>query len=69
MDSVCLQIPFFPLVKKDLTFIHYGNDSRVESLVNFDKLRMIAKEVHQLNDLASGVLPVSLKCVEYDFRR
>lgn len=53
-------IPFFPLVKKDLTFIHYGNDSRVESLVNFDKLRMIAKEVHQLNDLASGVLPNSL---------
>lgn len=61
-----MQIPFFPLVKKDLTFIHYGNDSRVEGLVNFDKLRMIAKEVHQLNNLASGVLPVSLNCVEND---
>ena len=38
-------IPFYPVVKKDLTFIHLANDSKVESLVNFEKLRMIAKEV------------------------
>jgi RasGEF domain len=48
----CLQIPFFPLVKKDLTFIHFGNDSRVEGLVNFEKLRMIAKEIRQVTALA-----------------
>ena len=40
-------IPFYPVVKKDLTFIHLANDSRVEGLVNFEKLRMIAKEVRE----------------------
>ena len=38
-------IPFYPIVKKDLTFIHLGNHSEVENLINFEKLRMIAKEV------------------------
>ena len=46
------QIPFFPLVKKDLTFIHFGNDSRVDGLVNFEKLRMIAKEVRQVTAMS-----------------
>jgi len=46
------QIPFFPLVKKDLTFIHLGNDSMVEDLVNFEKLRMIAKEVRRICSMA-----------------
>ncbi|XP_011309778.1 rap guanine nucleotide exchange factor 6 isoform X5 [Fopius arisanus] len=47
-------IPFYPVVKKDLTFIHLGNDSRVESLVNFEKLRMIAKEVRTLTNMCSS---------------
>ena len=38
-------IPFYPVVKKDLTFIHLANDSKLDGLVNFEKLRMIAKEV------------------------
>ena len=38
-------IPFYPVVKKDLTFIHLGNHSIVDNLVNFEKMRMIAKEV------------------------
>ena len=38
-------IPFWPVVKKDLTFIHLGNDSKVDEMINFEKLRMIAKEV------------------------
>lgn len=38
-------IPFYPVVKKDLTFIHLANDSKIDGLVNFEKLRMIAKEV------------------------
>ena len=38
-------IPFYPVVKKDLTFIHLGNHSKVDGLVNFEKMRMIAKEV------------------------
>ncbi|XP_071455604.1 rap guanine nucleotide exchange factor 2 [Hetaerina americana] len=48
-------IPFYPVVKKDLTFIHLGNDSRVEGgLVNFEKLRMIAKEVRTLTNMCSS---------------
>ncbi|XP_046602543.1 rap guanine nucleotide exchange factor 2 isoform X3 [Neodiprion lecontei] len=47
-------IPFYPVVKKDLTFIHLGNDSRVEGLINFEKLRMIAKEVRTLTKMCSS---------------
>ncbi|XP_048513096.1 rap guanine nucleotide exchange factor 6-like isoform X4 [Athalia rosae] len=47
-------IPFYPVVRKDLTFIHLGNDSRVEGLVNFEKLRMIAKEVRTLTKMCSS---------------
>lgn len=32
------------MVSKDLTFIHLGNETTVEGLVNFEKLRMLAKE-------------------------
>ncbi|CAH1794604.1 unnamed protein product [Owenia fusiformis] len=47
-------IPFFPVVKKDLTFIHLGNDSKVEGLTNFEKLRMIAKEVRHVCNMCSA---------------
>uniref|UniRef100_T1J310 Rap guanine nucleotide exchange factor 2 n=1 Tax=Strigamia maritima TaxID=126957 RepID=T1J310_STRMM len=47
-------IPFYPVVKKDLTFIHLGNDTQVDGLVNFEKLRMIAKEIRQLNNMCSA---------------
>ena len=47
-------IPFFPVVKKDLTFIHLGNDSKVDGLINFEKLRMIAKEVRHICNMASA---------------
>ncbi|XP_048525291.1 rap guanine nucleotide exchange factor 6 isoform X5 [Dendroctonus ponderosae] len=47
-------IPFYPVVKKDLTFIHDGNDSHLEGLVNFEKLRMIAKEVRSLSNMCSS---------------
>ncbi|KAH8033585.1 hypothetical protein HPB51_014491 [Rhipicephalus microplus] len=46
-------IPFYPIVKKDLSFIHFGNDTIVDNLVNFEKLRMIAKEVRQLMKMCS----------------
>lgn len=42
------------MVKKDLTFIHLGNDTYVESLINFEKLRMIAKEVRNLTNMCSS---------------
>ncbi|KAK3711003.1 hypothetical protein RRG08_009593 [Elysia crispata] len=44
-------IPFYPIFKKDLTFIHLGNDSEVDGLINFEKLRMIAKEVRHICDI------------------
>ncbi|KAL5281093.1 RAPGEF2 family protein [Megaselia abdita] len=47
-------VPFYPIVKKDLTFIHLGNDSKVDGLVNFEKLRMIAKEIRILSRMASA---------------
>lgn len=41
-------IPWFPIVKKDITFLHLGNDTYVDGLVNFEKLRMIAREVRKI---------------------
>uniref|UniRef100_A0A8C7RMM2 Rap guanine nucleotide exchange factor (GEF) 3 n=1 Tax=Oncorhynchus mykiss TaxID=8022 RepID=A0A8C7RMM2_ONCMY len=38
-------IPFMPLLLKDMTFIHEGNKNYTEKLVNFEKMRMIAKTV------------------------
>ncbi|XP_059092785.1 rap guanine nucleotide exchange factor 2-like isoform X1 [Tigriopus californicus] len=49
-------IPFYPVVKKDLTFINLANDSKIEELVNFEKLRMIAKEVRALTNMCSAPL-------------
>ncbi|KAJ8947207.1 hypothetical protein NQ314_008663 [Rhamnusium bicolor] len=54
MNGNSYLIPFYPVVKKDLTFIHLGNDSQVEGLVNFEKLRMIAKEVRSLSNMCSS---------------
>ncbi|XP_023594777.1 rap guanine nucleotide exchange factor 6 isoform X2 [Trichechus manatus latirostris] len=47
-------IPLFPVVKKDMTFLHEGNDSKVDGLVNFEKLRMIAKEIRQVVRMTSA---------------
>lgn len=38
-------VPFFPMVMKDITFLHDGNKSNTDGLVNFDKLRMLAHEL------------------------
>ncbi|KAL0985503.1 hypothetical protein UPYG_G00157720 [Umbra pygmaea] len=36
------KIPFLPLLVKDITFIHEGNKTFLDNLVNFKKLHMIA---------------------------
>ena len=46
-------IPFYPVVHKDLSFIHFGNDTLVDGLVNFEKLRMVSKEVRTLMNMCS----------------
>eukprot|EP00066_Takifugu_rubripes_P020367 XP_011609633.1 PREDICTED: rap guanine nucleotide exchange factor 6 isoform X1 [Takifugu rubripes] len=53
-------IPLFPVVKKDLTFLHEGNDSTVDGLVNFEKLRMIAKEIRHVVRLTSANMDPAL---------
>uniref|UniRef100_A0A8D3A0I0 Rap guanine nucleotide exchange factor 6 n=1 Tax=Scophthalmus maximus TaxID=52904 RepID=A0A8D3A0I0_SCOMX len=53
-------IPLFPVVKKDLTFLHEGNDSSVDGLVNFEKLRMIAKEIRHVVRMTSANMDPAL---------
>uniref|UniRef100_A0A671SUG6 Rap guanine nucleotide exchange factor 6-like n=1 Tax=Sinocyclocheilus anshuiensis TaxID=1608454 RepID=A0A671SUG6_9TELE len=53
-------IPLFPVVKKDLTFLHEGNDSSVDGLVNFEKLRMIAKEIRNVVHMTSANMDPAL---------
>ncbi|XP_046859606.1 rap guanine nucleotide exchange factor 6-like [Xenia sp. Carnegie-2017] len=45
-------IPFFPIVLKDLSFLHFGNKSIVDGLINFEKLRSISKEVRNTTKLS-----------------
>ena len=49
-------IPIYPIVAKDLTFIHLGNQTEKEGLVNFEKLRLIAKEIRSLTSMCSAPL-------------
>ncbi|XP_076045359.1 rap guanine nucleotide exchange factor 6-like isoform X2 [Oratosquilla oratoria] len=47
-------IPFYPVVARDLTFTHEGNDDKVDGLVNFEKLRMIARYIRELKNMCSA---------------
>eukprot|EP00048_Salpingoeca_helianthica_P004356 m.76061 g.76061 ORF g.76061 m.76061 type:complete len:1432 (+) comp13158_c0_seq2:20-4315(+) len=38
-------VPFFPLLMKDLAFMHEGNETIIDGLVNFDKLRLLSREL------------------------
>uniref|UniRef100_A0A8C8Z4D1 Rap guanine nucleotide exchange factor 3 n=1 Tax=Prolemur simus TaxID=1328070 RepID=A0A8C8Z4D1_PROSS len=42
-------IPFMPLLLKDMTFIHEGNHTLVENLINFEKMRMMARAARMLH--------------------
>ncbi|XP_028849949.1 rap guanine nucleotide exchange factor 3 isoform X2 [Denticeps clupeoides] len=46
-------IPFMPLLLKDVTFTHEGNKTYTDSLVNFEKMRMIAKTVKVVKECRS----------------
>ncbi|UJR30938.1 hypothetical protein I4U23_018450 [Adineta vaga] len=52
-------IPMFPVCMKDLTFIHLGNATQEEGLINFEKLRMIAKEIRHITNMASCPYDIS----------
>ncbi|XP_054600650.2 rap guanine nucleotide exchange factor 5 [Nothobranchius furzeri] len=47
------KIPFMPLLLKDITFIHEGNKTFHDNLVNFEKLRMIADTVRMIRHCQS----------------
>lgn len=49
-------IPIYPMVAKDLTFIDIGNQTRKEGLINFEKLRLVAKEIRSLTSMCSAPL-------------
>jgi len=49
-------IPVYPMVAKDLTFIDIGNKTKVEGLINFEKLRLVAKEIRALTAMCSAPL-------------
>ncbi|XP_062871027.1 rap guanine nucleotide exchange factor 3 [Trichomycterus rosablanca] len=46
-------IPFMPLIIKDMTFIHEGNKNYTDRLVNFEKMRLIAKTVKMVRKCRS----------------
>ncbi|ERE85052.1 rap guanine nucleotide exchange factor 3-like protein [Cricetulus griseus] len=53
-------IPFMPLLLKDMTFIHEGNHTLVENLINFEKMRMMARAVRMLHHCRShNTVPLS----------
>ncbi|CAF3489877.1 unnamed protein product [Rotaria sp. Silwood1] len=52
-------IPMFPVCMKDLTFIHLGNPTQDDGLINFEKLRMIAKEIRHITNMASSPYDIS----------
>ncbi|RWS16666.1 rap guanine nucleotide exchange factor 2-like isoform X6, partial [Dinothrombium tinctorium] len=52
-------IPFFPIVKKDLTFIHLAHLTYncEDGLINFDKMRMLGKEIRNIINMSSQQYP------------
>lgn len=47
-------LPFYPIINKDLTFIKDGNDTHIENLINFEKLRMISNEIRNLTNMCNS---------------
>uniref|UniRef100_A0AAQ5YGZ8 Rap guanine nucleotide exchange factor (GEF) 5a n=1 Tax=Amphiprion ocellaris TaxID=80972 RepID=A0AAQ5YGZ8_AMPOC len=59
------KIPFMPLLLKDITFIHEGNKTFHDNLVNFEKLHMIADTVRMIRHCQSDQPgESSLNCAE-----
>ncbi|XP_063064618.1 rap guanine nucleotide exchange factor 3 isoform X2 [Engraulis encrasicolus] len=53
-------IPFMPLILKDMTFIHEGNKNYTNTLVNMEKMRMIARTMKIVTECrAQPYLPAS----------
>ncbi|KAM3603665.1 uncharacterized protein V6R79_000283 [Siganus canaliculatus] len=46
-------IPFMPLLLKDMTFTHEGNKTFIDSMVNFEKMRIISNAIRQVRHCRS----------------
>ena len=60
-------IPLFPLIMKDLTFYHEGLKSKENGLINFEKLRLLAKEIRLAKNYCNKVLEVWSFLIFEDF--
>uniref|UniRef100_A0A3B3QK63 Rap guanine nucleotide exchange factor (GEF) 5a n=1 Tax=Paramormyrops kingsleyae TaxID=1676925 RepID=A0A3B3QK63_9TELE len=61
------KIPFMPLLLKDITFIHEGNKTFLDNLVNFEKLHMIADAIRLMRHCQTDHMgsPEVRACVHY----
>ena len=60
-------VPFFPLVMKDLSCLHLGNETKIDGLINFEKLRMLSHEMMELDQHRQNtcVPNTPLKCSQH----
>jgi hypothetical protein len=59
LDPDLPTLPFLPVFLKDLYFMNEGNDDSVETMINFDNLRMIG--THVLNSQEQSTQPHTIK--------
>ena len=57
-------IPFFPITKKDLTFLYDGNETQVGGLVNFEKLRMLSQQIRAIKGYCQQSIVVRWRQVQ-----
>ncbi|XP_076000723.1 rap guanine nucleotide exchange factor 4-like isoform X1 [Genypterus blacodes] len=55
-------IPFMPLLLKDMTFTHEGNKTFIDSMVNFEKMRIIANTIRQVRHCRSQPFNPTCPC-------
>jgi Rap guanine nucleotide exchange factor 4 len=54
-------IPFMPLIVKDAFFLHEGNETFIEGLVNFEKMRIVASKVDNLSIYKKGTISLEIR--------
>jgi hypothetical protein len=54
------------VLKKDLTFSHEGNPTYCDKLINFEKLRMIARAIRAVSKLSSSPYEIGVMAEQVD---
>lgn len=60
-------IPIYPILLKDLTFAHDGNPTFYGKLVNFEKLRFIARIIRSIAQLSNVSYDVEMVNSQVNF--